>query len=92
VVSVPMQADDGPDSRSHAIADQASKIQLTLPAFNPLQDARNGGYPASGTAKIGSPTGRIPGKCYQNNIGRDKKWLTISSAFTLVQVTGHLSS
>src|ERR1700733_5635055 len=31
-----------------AIADQASKIQLTLPAFTPLQDARNGGYPAFG--------------------------------------------
>jgi hypothetical protein len=35
-----------------AIVDRASKIQLTLPAFPPLQDARNGGYPAFGTASL----------------------------------------
>jgi hypothetical protein len=41
-----------------AIADQASEIQLPLPAFTPLQDARNGGYPAFGTARIGRTTGK----------------------------------
>ena len=57
VVSVPMEADNSPNFAHTAIADQASKTQLTLSVFTPLQDARNGGYPAFGTARIGRPTG-----------------------------------
>ena len=85
-----MQADDGPDFRS-AIADQASKIQLPLPAFTPLQDARNDGYPAFGRARIRLYNGKSRVSAARKQ-GRDIRWLTISSAFTLVPVTGRLSN